>query len=97
MKNTYSWLSSDHTFTYNTCHHAKQRKLSFSLSQSHATKPFKLLHMDIWGPCSTTSLLGHKYFLTIVDDYTYYVWILLMQSKFETRSHIIHFINQMEK
>ena len=70
MKQCYPCLSSDSTFICNTCHFAKQRKLPFPLSHSHAFKPFELLHMDIWGPCSTTSMNGHRYFLTIVDDNT---------------------------
>nr|KYP76442.1 Retrovirus-related Pol polyprotein from transposon TNT 1-94 [Cajanus cajan] len=52
--------------------------------------------MDIWGPCSTTSLNGHRYFLTIVDDNTRYTWVFLMVSKAETRSHITNFIAEIE-
>jgi len=47
MKQCYSYLSNDSTFICNTCHLVKQRKLPFSLSHSHASKPFELLHMDI--------------------------------------------------
>jgi len=47
MKQTYSYLYIDYIFSCNTCHHAKQRKLSFPLSNSHTTAPFELLHMDI--------------------------------------------------
>ena len=96
MKQCYSYLSSDSTFICNTCHLAKQRKLSFSLSHSHASKPFELLHMDIWGLCSATSMNGHKYFLTIIDDNMRYTWVFLMVYKAKTRSHITNFIAEIE-
>ena len=57
---------------------------------------FDLLHMDIWGPCSKTSMHGHKYFLTIVDDHSRFTWIHLMHSKAETRDIIIGFITFIE-
>nr|KYP36406.1 Retrovirus-related Pol polyprotein from transposon TNT 1-94 [Cajanus cajan] len=97
MKQYYSCLSVDKTFICNTCHHAKQHKLPFPLSHSHASQPFELLHMDIWGPCTLTSMHGHRYFLTVVDDHTRFTWIFLMTSKSETRTHIINFITQIEK
>nr|KYP57023.1 Retrovirus-related Pol polyprotein from transposon TNT 1-94 [Cajanus cajan] len=96
MKQYYPCLISNKDFMCNTCHHAKQRRLPFPLSNSHASQPFEIMHMDIWGPCSTTSMHGHKYFLTVVDDHTHFCWIFLMSSKGETRTHIHSFINQIE-
>ncbi|XP_016205051.1 uncharacterized protein LOC107645516 [Arachis ipaensis] len=52
----------------NSCHLAKQKRLPFSYSASESLSCFDLLHLDIWGPISTPSIHGHKYFLTIVDD-----------------------------
>jgi len=78
-------------------HHAKQKKLSFPLSNSNVSHSFELLHMDIWRSYSTISMQDHKYFLTIVDNPTRYIWTILMILKTETRSHIIHFVTQVEK
>lgn len=39
------------------------------------------------------SFQGHRYFLTIVDDYTRHTWLYLMHNKTETRSHIVTFLN----
>jgi len=44
--------------------------------------------MDIWGPFSQSSIRGHKYFLTIVDDFSRFTWIVLLKSKGEVRTHI---------
>ena len=79
------------------CHKAKQKKLIFPVSSSHSLSPFALIHVDIWGPCSTTSIHGHKYFLTIVDDHTRFVWVLPMSSKAETQSLLQGFIKSVER
>ena len=61
------------------CHFAKQKKLPFPLSSSVSSACFDLVHIDIWGPASTSSFYGHKFFLTIVDDYSRFTWIFLMK------------------
>nr|KYP70921.1 Retrovirus-related Pol polyprotein from transposon TNT 1-94 [Cajanus cajan] len=96
MKQYYPCLYSNKHFTCNTCHHAKQKKLSFPLSHSHALQSFALLHIDIWGPCSKTSIHGHRYFLTIVDDHTRYTWVFLMASKADTCNCVTNFISHIE-
>ncbi|XP_052477253.1 uncharacterized protein LOC128032616 [Gossypium raimondii] len=74
-----------------TCHFAKHKKLSFPVSQTRSNNIFDLIHVDIWGPNSIVSLHGHRYFLTIVDDFTRYTWIILLKTKSEVRGHIQNF------
>lgn len=66
-----------------TCPMAKFTKLPFSLSESHAEKPFELIHTDIWGPYRVCTRQKFKYFLTIVDDCSRMTWIYLIQHKYE--------------
>lgn len=75
------------------CPLAKQRRLPFPVSESTSNKIFDLVHCDIWGPFSTDSLNGVKYFLTIVDDFSRFTWVHLMVSKSQTRSLLVSFIN----
>jgi len=75
---------------------AKQKKLSFSNSESRTDRCFSLIHIDIWGPSPTPSLHGHRYFLTIIDDFSRFSWVYLMQNKSETRTHLVNFINLVE-
>ena len=35
---------------------------------TRATTPLALVHTDIWGPASVTSIGGSRYFLTCYDD-----------------------------
>jgi len=49
MRQHYPILTVDKNFVCDTCHKAKQRKLDFPNSQSHASVAFSLLQVDIWG------------------------------------------------
>ncbi|CAN0898812.1 Retrovirus-related Pol polyprotein from transposon RE1 [Linum grandiflorum] len=73
------------------CHLAKQKALPFTCSSSHASDPFVLVHMDIWGPFNTSSHDGFSYFLTVVDDFSRCTWIFLMKNKSETRTLVESF------
>ena len=44
------------------CPLAKQTRLPFNLSSISSSKPFSLIHCDIWGPHKTASFLGARYF-----------------------------------
>lgn len=97
LKQCYPLLTTDKQFVCHTCHHSKQKKQSFPSSISHSSCVFALIHADIWGPCSVTSLNGYKYFLTIVDDHSRFVWIFLMHSKAETQTHLKKFVAMVER
>lgn len=73
-----------------------KKKLSYSPSSNRTSKAFDLIHMDIWGPFSQVSIHGHKYFLTIVDDYSRYTWIVLLKTKSEVKMHVQNFIALIE-
>lgn len=78
------------------CPLARQKRLAFPVSMSHSLAMFDLIHCDIWGPLSTQSINGCSYFLTIVDDYSSFTWIHLLQSKSQAASFIQNFFNLVE-
>ena len=39
---------------------------------------------------------SHKYFLTIVDDHSRFLWIILLKSKAEAANHVKSFITMIE-
>lgn len=49
---------------------AKMIKLSFPISNSHASNAFELIHTDIWGPYKVSTRGKFRYFLKIVDDFS---------------------------
>jgi len=83
MPQVYPSLSFDSNATCDICHFSRQKQLPFPLSSSVASNKFELLHFDIWGPFAVPSIHNHKYFLTILKDYSRFVWIVLLKSKFE--------------
>ena len=97
IKQSFPSIFSNKSFICDTCHCAKQKKLPFSNSTSLSPKPFSLIHVDIWDPCASHSMNGHKYFLTIINDHSRYVWVILMSTKSETQQHLKDFITLMEK
>ena len=80
---------------------AKQKRLPFQSSVHVSNSCFDLIHVDIWGPYSTPSLNGSKYFFTVVDDFSRCTWTFLMSHKSDV-SHLIHsfynlVVNQFHK
>jgi len=81
IKNKFPFVKYNKSFICDICHFAKKKKLPFSLSSSKSKKCFDLIHVDVWGPYSFTSILGHKYFFIIVDDYSRYSWVFPLKQK----------------
>jgi hypothetical protein len=41
------------------------------------TRPLKMLHMDLFVPIAYISIVGNKYGLVIIDDYSHFTWVFL--------------------
>ena len=78
------------------CPRARQQRLPFPLSTISTTSRFELVHVDTWGPYHTKTRVGHRFFLTIVDDFTRATWTHLMTTKDEAMGLITSFM-QMTK
>jgi transposase InsO family protein/copper chaperone CopZ len=46
-------------------------------------EPFTMIHSDVWGPCSVTSVNGAKSFVTFIDCCTRMTWIYILKHKNE--------------
>ena len=67
MVTRFSTLSS---LACESCQLRKHTSVSFPKRLNNRAKsPFELVHIDVWGPCRT-STLGFKYFVTLIDDYS---------------------------
>ena len=55
-----------------SCQLGKQPALPFNTSESISTDIFNLIHYDVWGPSSVSSIGGSRYFVVFVDDYSRY-------------------------
>jgi hypothetical protein len=88
-------ITCNSTTVCTVCPLARQRRLSFPISSSVSSSIFDLIHVDIWGPFSVHSINGSSFFLTIVDDFSRFTWVYLLQSKAQVRNLIqsfYHFI-----
>lgn len=78
------------------CPIAKQVKLPFLVSTSSSQSIFELVHCDMWGPYKHPTYDDKRYFVTIVDDYSRYVWLFLIHSKSCTIVVLREFINKVK-
>ena len=58
-----------------------QRTLIPKASSYQSGEHLELVHADICGPISPSTLGGSKYFLLIIDDYTRLTWVAMLQQK----------------
>ena len=65
-------LVSIENFDCVSCQLGKQPTLPFHTSESMSTNIFDLIHSDVWGPSSVSSIGGSRYFVVFVDDYSHY-------------------------
>ena len=53
---------------------------------------FDLIHFNVWGPSSVSSIGESRYFVIFVDDYSRYNWIFHMKYRSELYSNFAKII-----
>jgi hypothetical protein len=69
-----------------SCKLGKSKTLPFPLHKTRTTKPFELLHIDVWGIAPVISHKHYRYFVTFIDDFTHFTWVYFLRSKSEVFS-----------
>jgi hypothetical protein len=72
------------------CQLGRHVRLPFHNSVSCATRPFELIHCDLW-TSPILSISGSKYYLVCLDDFTHYLWTFPLKLKSDTFSALRHF------
>ena len=75
----------------------KMTKRPFSAKGERSKEPFQLVHSDVFGPLSVQSRGGYEYFVTLIDDYSRYGYVYLMQKKSKTFGKFKEFMAEDEK
>lgn len=96
MSQVYPNITHDNKASCDICHFAKHKKLPFNYNISKASRYFELIHFDVWYPLAANSIIVHKYFLTVLDNFSRYVWIIILKSKTEVSTHDRHFVTLIE-
>ncbi|WRX15008.1 Integrase [Theobroma cacao] len=60
------------------------------------SRPLELLHIDVFGPISTTSLGGKSYGFVIVDDYFRYTWVYFLAHKNDALQAFLSYCKKVE-
>lgn len=67
-----------------SCLLGKQARKMFPQATTYrATRPMELLHGDLCGPITPSTMGGNRYIFVVIDDHTRYMWISLLKEKSE--------------
>ena len=86
--------------SYDTCESCllgKMTKSPFNGKGEWATALLDLIHTDVCGPLSVHARGGYIYFITFIDDYSWYRYVYLMRYKSEAFEKFKEFRNEVEK
>jgi len=62
-----------------SCILGKQKQVSFKKAErALAKEKLELVHIDVWGPASVSSIGGKHYFVTFIDDHSRKVWVYFL-------------------
>jgi hypothetical protein len=65
-----------------SCLVAKQTRIPFPHSTHwRADEPLELVHVDLCGPITPSTVGGNKYFMLIIDDCTRWSTVFMLKSK----------------
>lgn len=65
------------------CQHGKHTGVSLKSKECSTSRPIELVHTYLCGPTRTPTLLGERYSMLFIDDYTRMVWVSFLKEKSE--------------
>jgi transposase InsO family protein len=75
----------------------KQARHSFPVQTTHvSSKPFKMIHSDVW-TTKTESIRRCKYYMSFIDDHRRKVWVYFMKHKGEVFQLFLNFKAMVEQ
>ena len=67
-------------------HKGKNAKKVVPSSESKAKGILEIVHSDVCGPMTSSSLRGYVYYVSFIDDFSHKIWIYLLKGKNEVFS-----------
>ena len=84
-------MQTKHECVCKGCAKGKNTKKTFPSSESKAKRILEIIHSDVCGPMSSSSLSGYVYYVSFIDDFYRKTWIYFMKNKDEVFSKIKEF------
>ena len=88
-KNSYS-------FRCESCELAKRHRAIFQSQPYKKSKPFTMIHSDVWGPSRVPTFSKKRWFILFIDDHTRVTWVFLLKEKFDAETVFINFYNMVQ-
>jgi len=73
------------------------RKSCPKTSLYRATRTLELIHGDLCGPISPSTIAGNRYIFVLIDDYSRFMWCYLMKEKSDAITYFKKFKAMVEK
>ena len=86
-------IQAKHDGVYKGCVKGKN---TFPSNKSKAKGILEVIHYDVCGPMSSSSLSEYVYYVSFIDDFSRKMWIYLLKSKDEVFSKFKEFIALIE-
>ena len=80
-----------------SCVGGKQHRALFDSSERHTVDLLELVHSDVCGKISETSIGGAQYFLTFTDDKSRYSWVYILKTKDQVFDYFLEWKALVEK
>lgn len=81
-----------------SCLLGKQTRKVFPQATSYrATKILELIHGDLCGPITPSRAAGNRYIFVLIDDYSRYMWSILLREKGDAFNKFKKFKNLVEQ
>ena len=90
-------LTFEFYLVYESCLQEKMAKLPFVGQGKRATEMLALIHTDMCGSFDVQARGSYIYFITFIDDYSWYGFMYLMYRKSEAFEKFIEFRHEVEK
>jgi transposase InsO family protein len=77
------------------CAEGKMSSKSFPSSQTHASKRFEKIHSDLKS-FPVESYHRYKYFISFIDDFSSYAWVVFLRNKSDAATAIRDFLAMVQ-
>ena len=71
---------------------AKHTRVSLPIQHYRPSRPYSLIHSDLWGSSRVNSVSNKRWFISFIDDYTRVCWVYLLHDKSEVATMFENFL-----